>query len=135
MCQLRVPIVGLVTGEGNSGGALAIGVADRIFLLENAYFSVVSPEGCASILWRSSEQAKEAAEALKLTAEDLLKLGIIDEVVVEPLGGAHRDRARAIESLGDAIDVALTELCRHDGARLRAERREKFLAMGSKGLN
>ena len=104
-------------------------------MLEHAVYSVISPEGCASILWRSSEQAKEAAEALKLTAEDLLKLGIIDEVVVEPLGGAHRDRARAIESLGDAIDVALTELCRHDGARLRAERREKFLAMGSKGLN
>jgi acetyl-CoA carboxylase carboxyl transferase subunit alpha len=133
--KIRVPLVAAIIGEGGSGGAIALAAGNRVLMLEHAVYSVISPEGCASILWRSSEQAKEAAEALKLTAEDLLKLGIIDEVVVEPLGGAHRDRARAIESLGDAIDVALTELCRHDGARLRAERREKFLAMGSKGLN
>jgi acetyl-CoA carboxylase carboxyl transferase subunit alpha len=106
-----------------------------VLMLEHSVYSVISPEGCASILWRSAEQAKEAAEALKLTAEDLLKLGIIDEIVVEPLGGAHRDRNRTIESLGDAIESALTELSRQDGARLRAERREKFLAMGKKGLN
>ena len=104
-------------------------------MLEHAVYSVISPEGCASILWRSAEMAKDAAEALKLTAEDLLKLGVIDEIVVEPLGGAHRDRARIIESLGDAIEGALAELSRQDGARLRAERREKFLAMGQKGLN
>jgi acetyl-CoA carboxylase carboxyl transferase subunit alpha len=133
--KIRVPLVAAIIGEGGSGGAIALAAGNRVLMLEHAVYSVISPEGCASILWRSSEQAKEAAEALKLTAEDLLKLGIIDEVVVEPLGGAHRDRARAIQSLGDAIDVALTELCRHDGARLRAERREKFLAMGSKGLN
>jgi acetyl-CoA carboxylase carboxyl transferase subunit alpha len=133
--KIRVPLVAAIIGEGGSGGAIALAAGNRVLMLEHAVYSVISPEGCASILWRSSEQAKEAAEALKLTAEDLLKLGIIDEVVVEPLGGAHRDRARAIESLGDAIDVALSELCRHDGARLRAERREKFLAMGSKGLN
>jgi acetyl-CoA carboxylase carboxyl transferase subunit alpha len=133
--KIRVPLVAAIIGEGGSGGAIALAAGNRVLMLEHAVYSVISPEGCASILWRSSEQAKEAAEALKLTAEDLLKLGIIDEVVVEPLGGAHRDRARTIESLGDAIDVALTELCRHDGARLRAERREKFLAMGSKGLN
>jgi acetyl-CoA carboxylase carboxyl transferase subunit alpha len=133
--KIRVPLVAAIIGEGGSGGAIALAAGNRVLMLEHAVYSVISPEGCASILWRSSEQAKEAAEALKLTAEDLLKLGIIDEVVVEPLGGAHRDRTRAIESLGDAIDVALTELCRHDGARLRAERREKFLAMGSKGLN
>ncbi len=133
--KIRVPLVAAIIGEGGSGGAIALAAGNRVLMLEHAVYSVISPEGCASILWRSSEQAKEAAEALKLTAEDLLKLGIIDEVVVEPLGGAHRDRAGTITALGDAIDMALTELCRHDGARLRAERREKFLAMGSKGLN
>jgi acetyl-CoA carboxylase carboxyl transferase subunit alpha len=135
MAGLCTPIIVTIIGEGGSGGALAIAIGDATLMLQYATYSVISPEGCASILWRSAEQAKEAAEALKLTAEDLLKLGIIDEVVVEPLGGAHRDRAGTIAALGDAIDVALTELCRHDGARLRAERREKFLAMGSKGLN
>jgi acetyl-CoA carboxylase carboxyl transferase subunit alpha len=133
--KIRVPLVAAIIGEGGSGGAIALAAGNRVLMLEHAVYSVISPEGCASILWRSSEQAKEAAEALKLTAEDLLKLGVIDEVVVEPLGGAHRDRAGTITALGDAIDMALTELCRHDGARLRAERREKFLAMGSKGLN
>src|SRR6185369_3358734 len=133
--DLETPLVSIVIGEGGSGGAIALAAANTILMLEHAIYSVISPEGCASILWRSSEQAKEAAEALKLTAEDLLKLGIIDEVVVEPLGGAHRSRAGTIAALGDALDMALTELCRHDGARLRAERREKFLAMGSKGLN
>jgi len=133
--KIRVPLVAAIIGEGGSGGAIALAAGNRVLMLEHAVYSVISPEGCASILWRSSEQAKEAAEALKLTAEDLLKLGIIDEVAAEPLGGAHRDRAGTITALGDAIDMALTELCRHDGARLRAERREKFLAMGSKGLN
>jgi acetyl-CoA carboxylase carboxyl transferase subunit alpha len=133
--KIRVPLVAAIIGEGGSGGAIALAAGNRVLMLEHAVYSVISPEGCASILWRSSEQAKEAAEALKLTAEDLLKLGIIDEIVVEPLGGAHRDRKATIGALGDAIDMALTELCRHDGARLRAERREKFLAMGSKGLN
>ncbi len=133
--KIRVPLVAAIIGEGGSGGAIALAAGNRVLMLEHAVYSVISPEGCASILWRSAEQAKEAAEALKLTAEDLLKLGIIDEVVVEPLGGAHRDRGGTIAALGDAIDMALTELCRHDGARLRAERREKFLAMGSKGLN
>jgi acetyl-CoA carboxylase carboxyl transferase subunit alpha len=133
--KIRVPLVAAIIGEGGSGGAIALAAGNRVLMLEHAVYSVISPEGCASILWRSAEQAKEAAEALKLTAEDLLKLGIIDEIVVEPLGGAHRDRKATISALGDAIDVALTELCRHDGARLRAERREKFLAMGSKGLN
>jgi acetyl-CoA carboxylase carboxyl transferase subunit alpha len=133
--KIRVPLVSVIIGEGGSGGAIALATGNRVLMLEHAVYSVISPEGCASILWRSAEQAKEAAEALKLTAEDLLKLGIIDEMIVEPLGGAHRDRARAIEALGDGIDAALTELCRQDGARLRAGRREKFLAMGKKGLN
>jgi acetyl-CoA carboxylase carboxyl transferase subunit alpha len=133
--KIRVPLVAVIIGEGGSGGAIALAAGNRVLMLEHAVYSVISPEGCASILWRSAEQAKEAAEALKLTAEDLLKLGIIDEIVVEPLGGAHRNRAQAIESLGDAIEAQLSELCRQDGARLRAERREKFLAMGKKGLN
>jgi acetyl-CoA carboxylase carboxyl transferase subunit alpha len=133
--KIRVPLVAVIIGEGGSGGAIALAAGNRVLMLEHAVYSVISPEGCASILWRSAEQAKEAAEALKLTAEDLLKLGIIDEIVVEPLGGAHRNRAQAIESLGDAIEGQLSELCRQDGARLRAERREKFLAMGKKGLN
>jgi acetyl-CoA carboxylase carboxyl transferase subunit alpha len=133
--KIRVPLVAVIIGEGGSGGAIALAAGNRILMLEHAVYSVISPEGCASILWRSGEQAKEAAEALKLTAEDLLKLGIIDEVVVEPLGGAHRDRNRTIEALGDAVERTLTELSRQDGARLRAERREKFLAMGKKVLN
>jgi acetyl-CoA carboxylase carboxyl transferase subunit alpha len=133
--KIRVPLISVIIGEGGSGGAIALATGNRVLMLEHAVYSVISPEGCASILWRSAEQAKEAAEALKLTAEDLLKLGIIDEMIVEPLGGAHRDRARTIEALGDGIDAALTDLCRQDGARLRAGRREKFLAMGKKGLN
>jgi acetyl-CoA carboxylase carboxyl transferase subunit alpha len=133
--KIRVPLVAVIIGEGGSGGAIALATGNRVLMLEHAVYSVISPEGCASILWRSAEHSKEAAEALKLTAEDLLKLGIIDDVILEPLGGAHRDRARMTESLGDAIEAALTELCRQDGARLRAERREKFLAMGKKGLN
>ncbi len=133
--RIRVPLVAVIIGEGGSGGAIALAAGNRVLMLEHAVYSVISPEGCASILWRSAKQAKEAAEALKLTAEDLLKLGVIDEIILEPLGGAHRDRARAIEALGDALESALAELCRQDGARLRAERREKYLAMGKKGLN
>jgi acetyl-CoA carboxylase carboxyl transferase subunit alpha len=133
--KIRVPLVAAIIGEGGSGGAIALAAGNRVLMLEHAVYSVISPEGCASILWRSADQAKEAAEALKLTAEDLLKLGVIDEIVVEPLGGAHRDPGHVVQAVGDAIETALTELCRHDGARLRAERREKYLAMGRKGLN
>ena len=133
--KIRVPLVAAIIGEGGSGGAIALAAGNRVLMLEHAVYSVISPEGCASILWRSADQAKEAAEALKLTADDLLKLGVIDEIVVEPLGGAHRDPTRIVQAVGDAIEAALTDLCRHDGARLRAERREKFLAMGRKGLN
>jgi acetyl-CoA carboxylase carboxyl transferase subunit alpha len=133
--KIRVPLVAAIIGEGGSGGAIALAAGNRVLMLEHAVYSVISPEGCASILWRSADRAKEAAEALKLTAEDLLKLGVIDEIVVEPLGGAHRDPTRIVQVVGDAIEAALTDLCRHDGARLRAERREKYLAMGRKGLN
>jgi acetyl-CoA carboxylase carboxyl transferase subunit alpha len=133
--KIRVPLVAAIIGEGGSGGAIALAAGNRVLMLEHAVYSVISPEGCASILWRSADQAKEAAEALKLTADDLLKLGVIDEIVVEPLGGAHRDPTSIVQAVGDAIEAALTDLCRQDGARLRAERREKYLAMGRKGLN
>jgi len=133
--RIRVPLVAVVIGEGGSGGAIALATGNRVLMLEHAVYSVISPEGCASILWRDGTLAKDAAEALKMTADDLLKLGVIDEIVPEPLGGAHRDRPKMIASLGDAIETALTELSRQDGARLRAERREKFLNMGKKGLN
>jgi acetyl-CoA carboxylase carboxyl transferase subunit alpha len=133
--RIRVPLVAVIIGEGGSGGAIALATGNRVLMLEHAVYSVISPEGCASILWRDGALAKDAAEALKMTADDLLKLGVIDEIVPEPLGGAHRDRPKMIASLGDAIEAALTELSRQDGARLRAERREKYLNMGKKGLN
>ena len=131
---VRVPLIAAVIGEGGSGGAIALATANRVFMLEHAVYSVISPEGCASILWRSSEQAKDAAEALRLTADDLLKLGVIDAVVPEPLGGAHRDPPAAIDAVAEAVGEALDELARRDGATLVHERREKFLAMGQKSL-
>ncbi len=131
---LRVPIVSAIIGEGGSGGAIAIATANRVLMMEHAIYSVISPEGCASILWRSGEQAKEAAEALKLTAQDLLKLGIIDEIVPEPLGGAQRGKREAIEAVGDALERSLFELHKIDGGALRQGRREKFLDIGQKGL-
>lgn len=132
--ELSVPIVSVVIGEGGSGGAIAIATADRVFMLEHSIYSVISPEGCASILWRSGEQSKEAAEALRLTAQDLQKLQVIDGVVAEPLGGAHRQPKEAIRAVGDQIDQALRELRRSEGSSLKMDRREKFLAMGQKGL-
>jgi acetyl-CoA carboxylase carboxyl transferase subunit alpha len=131
---VRVPLIAAVIGEGGSGGAIALATANRVFMLEHAVYSVISPEGCASILWRSGEQAKDAAEALRLTADDLLKLGVIDAVVPEPLGGAHRDPPAAIDAVAEAVGEALDELARRDGATLVHERREKFLAMGQKSL-
>ncbi len=132
--RVRVPFVAAVLGEGGSGGAIAIATANKVLMLEHAVYSVISPEGCASILWRSAEHAQTAAEALKLTAQDLFKLGVIDGIVPEPLGGAHRGRAETIEALGDAISKSLAELRGQDGGVLRARRREKFLDMGRKGL-
>jgi acetyl-CoA carboxylase carboxyl transferase subunit alpha len=132
--KIRVPLVAAVIGEGGSGGAIALAAGNRVLMLEHAVYSVISPEGCASILWRSAEQAKEAAEALKLTSEDLLKLGVIDEIVPEPLGGAHRGRDETIAGLGAALEKSLTELDGLSGDDLRRTRREKFLAMGEKGL-
>ena len=131
---LKVPIVTTIIGEGGSGGAIAIATANRVLMMEHAIYSVISPEGCASILWRSGEQAKEAAEALKLTAPDLLRLGVIDEIVPEPLGGAQRGKREAIEAVGDALERSLFELRKLDGGALREGRREKFLEIGQNGL-
>ena len=128
--DIRVPVVSAIIGEGGSGGAIALAAANTVLMLEHAIYSVISPEGCASILWRDSAHAPQAAEALKLTAPELLRLGVIDRVVPEPLGGAHRLPQQAIAAIGDAIDEALAPLLVTDGDRLREERRRKFLAIG-----
>src|SRR5205823_421606 len=128
--RLRVPLVAAIIGEGGSGGAIALAAGNAVLMLEHAIYSVISPVGCASILWRSAEHAPEAAEALRLTAEDLLRLGIVDRIVAEPLGGAQRAPKEAIEQLGEAVDDALRPLLTVDGSTLRLRRREKFLAMG-----
>ncbi len=131
MAALPTQIVAVVIGEGGSGGALALGVADRILMLENSVYSVISPEGCAAILWRSREYAAEAAEALKLTASDLLEFGVIDEVIPEPRGGAHTDPDRAIASVGRVLVKHLDELVQLDPEKLVEMRREKYYAMGT----
>jgi acetyl-CoA carboxylase carboxyl transferase subunit alpha len=128
--DIEVPLVSVIIGEGGSGGAIALASANTVLMLEHAVYSVISPEGCASILWRSAEHAQDAAEALKLTAADLLKLKVIDGIVPEPLGGAHRDRATAIDAVGDAVEGALAQL-RNGTDDYKAHRRAKFLAMGS----
>jgi acetyl-CoA carboxylase carboxyl transferase subunit alpha len=128
-----VPFIATVIGEGGSGGAIALAAADRILMLEHAIYSVISPEGCASILWRDAAQAPTAAEALRLTADDLKRLALIDAVVPEPLGGAHRDRDHMLAAVGDRIAEVLEPLTALDGATLRARRREKFLEMGRVG--
>jgi len=130
MSRLPVPIVGIVIGEGGSGGALALGVCDRTYMLENSVYSVISPEGCAAILWGDRARAPEAAEALRLTATDLDELGIIDGVIPEPPGGAHRDFDAAAAELGDALERALEELEAVPTAELLDQRLAKYLAMG-----
>ena len=132
--DIRVPLISVVIGEGGSGGAIALATADRVMMLEHAVYSVISPEGCASILWRDGEPVEDAAEALKLTAQDLHALGIIDRVIPEPLGGAHRDSQGAIAAAGDALEEALGSMVETDGEVLRTQRREKYLEMGKKGL-
>jgi acetyl-CoA carboxylase carboxyl transferase subunit alpha len=129
-----IPIVATIIGEGGSGGAIALATGDRVLMLEHAVYSVISPEGCASILWRDAAQAATAAEALKITAADLKNLRLIDEIVMEPLGGAHREPAAAVASVGRAIGAALAPLLGLDPAALKLQRREKFLAMGREGL-
>lgn len=125
-----VPIVAAIVGEGGSGGAVALAAGNRVLMMEHAVYSVISPEGCASILWRTADQAPEAAEAMKITARDLKSLGVIDTIVPEPLGGAHRDRGATVATLGHAIGEALDGLVGLDRDALRRQRRDKFLAMG-----
>ena len=132
--NLSVPMVIAIVGEGGSGGAIALATANRVVMFEHAVYSVISPEGCASILWRSAEHAQKAAEALRLTAQDMLKLGVIDGIVDEPLGGAHRDITGAISSLGDMMAKQLDELSSLTGQAVKADRRGKYVAIGDKGL-
>lgn len=133
--SLKVPLVATVIGEGGSGGAIALAAADRVMMLEHAIYSVISPEGCASILWRTNTAAAEAAAALRLTAQDLKDLGVIDRVIAEPIGGAHRDRDEVMTAVGNAIEDCLDELRGLEGGALRLKRRDKFLEMGHKGLS
>ncbi len=132
--QIGVPLVSVIIGEGGSGGAVAFATANRLAMLEHSVYSVISPEGCASILWKDAEKMREAAESLRLTAQDLRKLGVIDRIIDEPLGGAQRDRAAAIEAVGRTLSAMLKELDGKDRAGLIAHRRQKFLDMGSTGL-
>ena len=128
--KLGVPMVAAIVGEGGSGGAIAIAAANRVLMLEHSIYSVISPEGCASILWRTAEKAADAAEAMKVTAQDLLGLGVIERIVPEPAGGAHRDPASAIAALGTAIDEELDALAPLSAGEVRAARREKYLRIG-----
>jgi len=132
--EIGVPLVAVIIGEGGSGGAVAFATANRVAMLEHAVYSVISPEGCASILWKDAEKMKEAAEALRLTAQDLQKLGVIDRIVREPVGGAQRGRRETIEAVGRSIEVMLKELVGRKPDTLVRDRRQKFLDMGSKGL-
>ncbi|MFP4273622.1 MAG: acetyl-CoA carboxylase carboxyltransferase subunit alpha [Paracoccaceae bacterium] len=135
MClRIGVPLVSVIIGEGGSGGAVAFATANRVAMLEHSVYSVISPEGCASILWKDAEKMREAAEALRLTAQDLLKLGVADRVIPEPLGGAHRDRDATMASVARALAEMLAELDGKDAADLVADRRRKYLQMGAKGL-
>jgi len=133
--SIGVPFVSVVIGEGGSGGAVALATANRVMMLEHSVYSVISPEGAASILWRSGDKAQEAATAMKITAQNLLQLGVIDRVLEEPVGGAHRERAQMIRDAGDAIEQELRGLEKLDADALRKARREKFLAMGRVGLS
>ncbi|PKP75997.1 MAG: acetyl-CoA carboxylase carboxyl transferase subunit alpha [Alphaproteobacteria bacterium HGW-Alphaproteobacteria-6] len=132
--QIGVPLISVIIGEGGSGGAVAFATANRVAMLEHSIYSVITPEGCASILWKDAERMREAAVALRLTAQDLLKLGIIDRIIAEPRGGAQRGRDEAVASVGKAISAMLTDLAGRKPAELVRDRREKFLTMGTKGL-
>jgi acetyl-CoA carboxylase carboxyl transferase subunit alpha len=132
--EVGVPLVSVVTGEGGSGGAVAFATANRVAMLEHSVYSVISPEGCASILWKDAEKMREAAAALRLTAQDLMKLGVIDRVVKEPLGGAHRAPLEVIAETGRAIATMLSELDGLSRGELRSDRRAKFLEMGRRSL-
>jgi acetyl-CoA carboxylase carboxyl transferase subunit alpha len=131
---LKVPLISVVVGEGGSGGAVAFASANRVAMLEHSVYSVISPEGCASILWKDAEKMREAAEALRLTSKDLHELGVCDRIIPEPEGGAHRDRDATIKAVGEALVSMLNELRDLSGEKLRTDRREKYLDLGSKGL-
>jgi len=132
---LNVPLITLIIGEGMSGGAIAIAAANKVLMMEHAIYSVISPEGCASILYRDAEKARDAAEAMKITGKDLLKLKVVDTVVKEPVGGAHRDPQKAMAAAGKALDKALKELMKLTPLELRQQRRDRFYAIGREGLN
>jgi acetyl-CoA carboxylase carboxyl transferase subunit alpha len=131
---IGVPLISVVIGEGGSGGAVAFATANRVAMLEHSVYSVISPEGCASILWKDSEKMREAAEALRLTAQDLQKLRVIDRIIKEPMGGAQRAPKEAVDAVGKAIEAMLKELSGKDAKALVKDRRQKFLDMGTKGL-
>lgn len=132
--NLPTPMVAAITGEGGSGGAIALATGNRVVMFEHAVYCVISPEGCASILWRSAEHAQDAAEAGRITSDWMKKLGVIDAIVAEPLGGAHRDPDGAIDALGDAVEIQLKSLAGKDAAALIADRHDKYLTIGDKGL-
>ena len=132
--ELGVPLISVIIGEGGSGGAVAFATANKVAMLEHSIYSVISPEGCASILWKDAEKMREAAEALRLTAQDLKKLGVCDEVIKEPMGGAHRDREAAIAAVGKALSKLLSQLEGKSADKVRGDRRKKYLDLGSKGL-
>ncbi|MGH1424844.1 MAG: acetyl-CoA carboxylase carboxyltransferase subunit alpha [Pseudooceanicola sp.] len=132
--QIGVPLVSVIIGEGGSGGAVAFASANRVAMLEHSVYSVITPEGCASILWKDAEKMREAAEAMRLTAQDLKQLGVIDQIIPEPIGGAHRDGPTAIAAVGEAIATMLNQLDGLSAEKLVADRRSKFLSIGGKGL-
>ena len=128
--NLRVPLLSVIIGEGGSGGAIAIAASDRVYMLEHSIYSVISPEGCASILWRSAANADEAAAALKLTAQDLLELRLIDDIIPEPIGGAHRHKAETIAAVAGQLERGLKQMSPWNGDKIVQERHQKFLKMG-----
>jgi len=133
--DIRVPLISIVIGEGGSGGAIALAAANAILMLEHSIYSVISPEGCAGILWRSGDQAQVAAESMRLTAQVLHRMGLVDEIIPEPLGGAHRMPRSAIEAVGEAIERHLTGLITMEPGVMRQKRRDKFIQMGRQGLD
>ena len=132
--QVKVPLIAVIIGEGGSGGAVAFATGNTVAMLEHSIYSVISPEGCASILWKDAEKMREAAEALRLTAQDLLKLGVIDRIITEPVGGAQRNRKTAIADVGKAIEAMLKDLVKKSPDQLVKDRRQKYLDVGTKGL-
>ena len=132
--NVSVPLVSVIIGEGGSGGAVAFATANKVIMLEHSIYSVISPEGCASILWKDPDKMREAAEALKLTAQNLLDLKVIDKIVSEPIGGAHRNKKETISAVGGVLDYILSDLEKLSPKQLIKDRREKFLVIGSKGL-